>query len=47
MDDTHENIDKYNLGKKRKVLIIFDGMVADFLRKKKASVDSNSTIYQN
>ena len=42
MDDTHENIDKYNLGKKRKLLIIFDDMVADFLRNKKASIDSKA-----
>ena len=47
MDDTHENVDKYNPGKKRKVLIIFDDIVADFLRNKKTSIYINSTIYQN
>ena len=29
MDDVFENIDDYNLSRKRKVLIVFDDMIAD------------------
>ena len=29
MDDVYENIDDYNLNRKRKVLIVFDDMIAD------------------
>ena len=35
MDDIHKNIEKYNPNKKRKILIIFDDMIADMLSKKK------------
>ena len=31
MPDVYKNIGKYNLGKKRKVLIVFDDMVADLI----------------
>ena len=31
MPDVYKNIGKYNLGKKRKVLIVFDDMVADMI----------------
>ena len=29
MDDFHNNIDDYNLKRKRKILIVFDDMIAD------------------
>ena len=29
MQDVYENINEYNLHKKRKILIVFDDMVAD------------------
>ena len=35
MDDVYENIDDYNLGKKRKKLIVFDDMIADIMTNKK------------
>ena len=35
MDDVYENIDDYNPNKKRKILIIFDDMIADILTNKK------------
>ena len=35
MDDIYKNIEEYNLDKKRKILIVFDGMVADMLNNKK------------
>ena len=29
MDDVYENVDDYNLSRKRKKLIVFDDMIAD------------------
>ena len=34
MDDVYENIDDYNLNRKRKILIIFDDMIADIMTNK-------------
>ena len=41
MDDIYENIDEYSPNKKQKILIVFDGLIADmpgnislFLKKK-------------
>ena len=35
MQDVYKNIEDYNPGKKRKVLIIFDDMIADMINNKK------------
>ena len=35
MDDVYENINDYNLSRKRKILIVFDDMIADILNNKK------------
>ena len=35
MNDVYENIDLYNLNRKRKVLIVFDDMIADTMTNKK------------
>ena len=35
MDDIYEDIEEYNVNKKRKVLIVFDDMIADMLSNKK------------
>ena len=35
MDDVFENIDDYNISRKRKVLIVFDDMIADINNNKK------------
>ena len=35
MDDIYENINNYNLNKKRKILIVFDDMIADIMANKK------------
>ena len=35
MQDGYKNIEEYNLGKKRKVLIVFDDMIADMINNKK------------
>ena len=35
MDDVYNNIDDYNLKRKRKILIMFDDMIADIMTNKK------------
>ena len=35
MDDIYENIDEYNPNRKRKILIVFDDMIADIMTNKK------------
>ena len=35
MHDVYKNIEDYNPGKKRKLLIVFDDMIADMINKKK------------
>ena len=35
MDGIYENIDDYNLSRKRKILIVFDDMIADIMTNKK------------
>ena len=32
MQDVYKNVEEYNLGKKRKVLIVFDHMMADMIK---------------
>ena len=34
MDDIYKNIDEHNPNKKRKILILFDDMIADMISKK-------------
>ena len=35
MNDVYENIDNYNLNRRRKILIVFDDMIADIMANKK------------
>ena len=35
MEDVYKNIANYNPGKKRKILIVFDDMIADMINNKK------------
>ena len=35
MDDVYESIDNYNPNRRRKILIVFDGMIADIMTNKK------------
>ena len=35
MDNVYENIHYYNLNRKRKILIVFDGMIMDIMTNKK------------
>ena len=38
MDDIYKNIEEYNPNKKHKILIAFDGMIADMFGNKKLSL---------
>ena len=38
MQDVYKNIEKYNLGKKCTVLIVFDDMIADMINNKKLNL---------
>ena len=33
MQDVYKNTEEYNIGKKRKILIVFDDMIADMIIK--------------
>ena len=35
MGDVYENIDDYNWGRRRKILIVFDDLIADIMNNKK------------
>ena len=41
MQNVYKNIEKYNLGKKRNVSIVFDDMIADMIHNKKTISSSN------
>ena len=52
MDDIYENSDEYNPNKRRKILFVFDNMVADMLNSTKRNliikelfIKSNSAHY--
>ena len=46
MHDVYKNIDNYNLNKENKILIVFDGMIADMINNKKIKFNSNRAFYQ-
>ena len=35
MEDLYKDIDEYNIDKERKILIVFDDMIADMINNKK------------
>ena len=39
MDDVYQNIDDYNPVRKRKILIVFDDMIADIMSNKNSNID--------
>ena len=45
MNDIYENIEDHNPNKKRKIIIVFEEMIADMLSNKKTSTNSNKIIY--
>ena len=34
MEDVYKNIEEYNIGKQRKILIVFDDVIADIMNDK-------------
>ena len=45
MQDVYKNIDEYNIDKDRKILIVFDDMIANMINNKKTKCNSNWTVY--
>ena len=45
MDDIYKNIEEYIPNKKRKILIVFDDMIADMLSDKKLNPIVNEIFY--
>ena len=45
MDDVYENIHDYNSCRKRKILIVFDDMIADIMTNKKISSHNQRIVY--
>ena len=45
MHDVYKNIDEYNVDKDRKILIVFDDMIADMINNKKLNSIVNRTVY--
>ena len=43
-DDIYKNIKEYNIGKKRKILIVFDDMIADMINNKTPMRNHNMKI---
>ena len=41
MRDVYKNIENYNLERERKILIVFDDMIADMITNKKVKSNSN------
>ena len=45
MRHVYKNVEEYNIGKKRKILIAFDDMIADMINNEKAKSSSNRIVY--
>ena len=45
MCDVYKNIDEYNIDKERKILIVFDDMIADIIENKKLNFSSYRIFY--
>ena len=45
MQNVYKNIKKYNIGKKYKILIVFDDMIADLINNKKTKSNCNEFVY--
>ena len=45
MQDVYKNIEEDNIGNKRKILIVFDDMIADVINNKKTKSSSNRIVY--
>ena len=47
MQDVYENIEEYNVGKKHKILIVFDDMIADMINNKKLNPVITELLIKN
>ena len=45
MQDVYKSIEEFNVDKERKILIVFDDMIADMLHNKKTKFSSNRIAY--
>ena len=45
MHDVYNNINDYNPDKEKKILIVFDDMIADMINNGKTKLNSNIIIY--
>ena len=45
MQDVYKSTDEYNADKERKILIVFDDMIADMINNKKNKFNSNRIVY--
>ena len=45
MQDVYKNIDEYNTDKERKILIVFDVMIADMTNNRQTKFSSNWVVY--
>ena len=45
MQDICKNIDEYNIDKERKIVIVFDDMIANMINNKKSKFDSNRIVH--
>ena len=45
MDDVYENINDNNPDRRRKILIVFDGMIADIMTNKKMASNNKRIVY--
>ena len=45
MCDVYKNIEEYNVDKDRKILIVFDDMIADMINNKKTKFNSDRIVY--
>ena len=46
MQDVYKKIEEYNADEERKILILFDDMIADIINNKKTKFNSNRIVYQ-
>ena len=47
MDDIHKNTEQYNRNKSRKILTVFDHMIADMLSNKKVNPIGTELFFRN
>ena len=45
MQDVYKSTDEYNADKERKILIVFDDMIADMINNKRNKFNSNRIVY--